>query len=192
MVFASSADGDPGLFRQSADGTGDIEHLVTIEGSSGIGAGNWSPDESLLVFGRIGGGNDIGVMTMEGERSWAPLLQTDADEFGPVISHDGQWIAYVSSETGRQEVYVQRFPDLGLRQQISTDGGMDPTWSPDGGELFYLGTRGGGGPDDMAVVEIDLGPYPSAHQTCCSTTHPMFAPPLRAASMTLAPTGSDS
>ena len=53
---------------------------------------------------------------------------------------------------------MQRFPELGLRQQISTDGGMHPTWSPDGRALFYLGTRGGGGPDEMAVVTIDPGP----------------------------------
>ena len=53
---------------------------------------------------------------------------------------------------------MQRFPDLGERQQISTEGGMDPTWSPDGQALFYLGSRGGGGPDEMAVVTIDPGP----------------------------------
>ena len=95
---------------------------------------------------------------MEGERSWTPLLATDASEIDPVISPDGQWIAYASDETGRFEVYVQRFPELGLRQQISTDGGLRPAWSPDGRALFYLGTRGGGGPDEMAVVTIDPGP----------------------------------
>ena len=101
---------------------------------------------------------DIGVLTMEGERSWEPLLELEAVEFGPAISPDGQWIAYVSNETGRNEVYVQRFPDHGGRQPISTEGGLDPTWSPDGQALFYLGIRGGGGPDEMAVVTIDPGP----------------------------------
>ena len=101
---------------------------------------------------------DIGVLSMEGERSWEPLLETEALEYAPAISPDGQWIAYVSSDTGRHEVYVQRFPDLGERQQISTEGGIDPTWSPDGQALFYLGTRGGGAPDEMAGVTIDPGP----------------------------------
>ena len=157
VVFASLGDGEPGLFRQSADGTGDVERLVTIEAT--VRAGNWSPDGSRLVFDMLrGSAVDIGVLTMEGERSWTPLLETDAREFGPVISPDGQWIAYVSDDTGGLEVYVQRFPELGLRQPISTDGGMDPIWSPDGRALFYLGTRGGGGPDEMAVVTIDPGP----------------------------------
>ena len=95
---------------------------------------------------------------MEGERSWEPLLETEAREFGPALSADGQWIAYVSDDTGRLEVYVQRFPGLGERQQISTDGGMDPMWSPDGRALFYLGTRGSGPPNEMVVVAIDPGP----------------------------------
>ena len=159
VVFASQADGEPGFFRQSADGTGAVERLVTIEGSAASPrAGNWSPDGSRLVFGAMQAPPNIGVLTMEGERSWTPLLATDAAEFSPVISPDGQWIAYVSTETGRPEVYVQRFPELGLRQPISTDGGVDPVWSPDGRALFYLGTRGGGGVDEMAVVTIDPGP----------------------------------
>ena len=161
VVFASlMGDGEPGLFRQSADGTGEVEPLVTIEGSAGVRPGNWSPDGSRLVFETFGTGTDsnIGVLTMEGERSWTQLLATDARERGPEISPNGQWIAYVSNETGRSEVYVQRFPDLGLRQPISTDGGMRPAWSPDGRALFYLGTRGGGGVDEMAVVTIDPGP----------------------------------
>ena len=86
------------------------------------------------------------------------LAATAVGEFDPVISPDGHWIAYVSGETGRGEVYVQRFPELGLRQQISTDGGLRPAWSPDGRAIFYLGTRGGGVPDEMAVVTIDPGP----------------------------------
>ena len=53
---------------------------------------------------------------------------------------------------------LQRFPDLGERQQISTEGGLDPTWSPNGQALFFLGLRGDGVPDEMAVVNIDLGP----------------------------------
>ena len=161
VVFASPGDGEPGFFRQSADGTGAVERLVSIEATAGsLRAGNLSPDGSRLVFSAGFGGTDpdIGVLTMEGERSWTPLLATDEGEVDPVISPDGQWIAYSSNETGRVEVYVQRFPELGLRQQISTDGGLRPAWSPDGRALFYLGTRGGGAPEEMVVVTIDPGP----------------------------------
>ena len=98
------------------------------------------------------------VSVSGGARSWTPLLATNARESDPAISPDGQWIAYASGETGRVEVYVQRFPELGLRQQISTDGGLRPAWSPDARALFYLGTRGGSSPQEMAVVTIDPGP----------------------------------
>ena len=157
LVFASQRDGESGLFRQSADGTGEVEHLATLENSGRIRAGNWSPDGSRLVVSTRGNGN-IGVLTMEGEPSWSPLLDSTTTEDNPAISPDGQWIAYESDDTGRTEIYVERFPELGLRQPISTDGGYDPIWSPDGRELFYLGTRGGGAPDDVVVVTFDPGP----------------------------------
>ena len=158
VVFTSDRDGGRGFYRKSADGTGDVEHLVTIEGAGGLRAGNWSPDGSRLVFDSVQDATrqDIGVLSMEGEPSWEPLFETEVGEFGPTISPDGQWLAYVSAETGRNEVYVQRFPDLGERHQISTDGGVDPLWSPDGQALYYRGT-GRYTLDDMRFVSIDPG-----------------------------------
>src|SRR5262249_28098351 len=50
---------------------------------------------------------------------------------------DGKWIAYTSNESGRDEVYVASYPGPGGRVQISTDGGVNPVWSPTGRELFY-------------------------------------------------------
>ena len=162
VVFTSDRDGELGFFRKSADGTGEVERLATMEGAGILRAYGWSPDGNSLVFNMnrpdVETGADIGPLSMEGERSWVQLLESEVDELEPAISPDGQWIAYGSNDTGRNEVYVQRFPDLGERQQISTEGGIDATWSPDGQALFYLGTRGGGGPDEMAVVTIDPGP----------------------------------
>jgi WD40-like Beta Propeller Repeat len=63
---------------------------------------------------------------------------TDADETQGRFSADGRWIAYTSSESGRAEVYVQRFPRSDGRWQISQDGGSNPLWRRDGGELFFL------------------------------------------------------
>ena len=95
---------------------------------------------------------------MEGDDAWEPLVDTAASEGGAALSPDGQWMAYMSDETGRYEVYVQRFPALGERQQISTNGGLDPTWSPDGDALYYLDTGGGSDPRQMVRVSIDAGP----------------------------------
>ncbi len=69
---------------------------------------------------------------MDGEETWEPLLQSEANEAAPTLSPNGEWIAYVSDKTGRSEIYVQRFPDLGDRQLISSGVGMEPVWSPEG------------------------------------------------------------
>ena len=71
----------------------------------------------------------------------------------PAIAPNGQWIAYVSDETGNLEVYVQRYPDLGDRRLVSVGGGTQPVWSSDGRELLY----GRGGPPDAVMrVTVDM------------------------------------
>ena len=89
---------------------------------------------------------------MDSDGAWQPLLQTEANERTPAISPDGRWIAYTSDETGQAEVYLERFPDLGQRRQISTGGGAEPLWSPDGRELFYRSDEA------MMVVSVETEP----------------------------------
>ena len=60
-----------------------------------------------------------------------------AEERGATFSPNGQWLAYVSDESGQDEVYVQAYPGAGQRVTVSTDGGVEPVWSRDGSELFY-------------------------------------------------------
>ncbi len=66
-----------------------------------------------------------------------PFIEDDAR-----ISPDGKWLAYGSNESGRLEVYIQSFPEPGLRQQISSGGGMGPKWRQDGRELYYKSPDG--------------------------------------------------
>jgi len=63
----------------------------------------------------------------------SPFNKTQAQ-----VSPDGRWIAYTSYESGRDEVYVDRFPVPGDRQQVSSAGGVQPRWSREGHELFYV------------------------------------------------------
>ncbi len=66
------------------------------------------------------------------------FLATPAAEVFPVFSRDGRWIAYLSNETGRPEVYVRPFPGPGGKWEISTEGGSYAFWSRDGRELFFM------------------------------------------------------
>ena len=66
-----------------------------------------------------------------------PFLVTPAMEGGPRFSPDGNWLAYMSTESGRGEIYVQQLGGARRKRQISTDGGVQPIWNPEGGELFY-------------------------------------------------------
>ena len=131
VVFASNREGPVGLFSKAADGTGDVERLVTIEEADNIAPQSWSLDGKMLVFTYASAGSvDIGVLMMDGDRSWQPLMETEADETGSVIAPQGGWMAYDSDETGELEVYVQRFPDLGDKKLISTSGGRRPPLVP--------------------------------------------------------------
>jgi len=141
------------FFWKRADGTGAADKLLTSEAAGNFKAYGWSPDAMGMVFDYGTPPNlDIGLLEMEGEQAWRPLLETEANEAAPMVSPDGTWIAYVSDQTGQHEIYVQRFPDLGDRRPISSGGGTAPLWSSDGSELFYRND------DQMMAVSIDRDP----------------------------------
>jgi len=93
---------------------------------------------------------DIWVLSEEGEAK--PLIVTEFNEGFPRLSPDGRWLAYVSNESGKYEVYVQSYPGGSEKVTVSTEGGFEPLRSPDGRELFY---RGGG---SVMVVSIQTTP----------------------------------
>lgn len=131
--------------RQSANTTNEVF-------DSGAGQFAVSATGSLLYVPAV-----VDVET----RHATPLLHGTAHEYYPDISPDGRWIAYVSNESGRNEVYVQPFPGLGSRHQISIDGGTAPAWSRDGRELFYTTTTTLGGQASvtkMMAVSVKLAP----------------------------------
>ena len=155
VVFASNREaGGIGLFRRASDGTGAVEHLTTVEGSRTLLPRAWSPDGRQLIFSYTAGtSSNIGVLSLEEEPSWEPLLQSEANERRPTISPNGEWIAYASDQSGQEEIYVERFPQLGQRQQVSTGGGAGPRWSPDGRELIYASAT--------ALFAVPIGTEPT-------------------------------
>jgi serine/threonine protein kinase/Tol biopolymer transport system component len=119
------------------DGSGVAERLITGEGLPI--PGSWSPDGQVLAYSEQDPttGWDIWVLKLEGDRKPRPFLQTPSNEDAALFSPDGRWLAYQSDESGRNEIYVSPFPDPGRKWQISTEGGTEPLWAPNGRELFY-------------------------------------------------------
>ena len=142
-----------GLFSRAADGTGEVQHLVTVENARDLRMWGRPIDSGRLLFsnGAFSGG-DVALLSFEGQPSSQPVLDSEASERFATVSPDGRWIAYASDETGEYEVYVQRFPDGGERQRVSAAGGMKPLWSPDGDTLFYV-TR-----NTMMIVSVTMEP----------------------------------
>jgi Tol biopolymer transport system component len=154
IAFQSSKEGPLGplkVFWQLADGSGGLERLTSSEDTGA--PVSWSPDGQLLAYIEITPttGYDIWVLRMS-DRKAQPFLRTPFNESVPRFSPDGRWLAYVSDESGRYEIYVQSYPGPGGKFQISTDGGTEPVWNPNGRELFY---RTG---DKMMAVDIATNP----------------------------------
>ena len=131
--------GEP-LSWKRADGTGVVETLG--DDPRRVVPQAFSPDGTTLVFrDRTGTNADLGMLTLEGDRTFTLLLDEEYVERHAALSPDGRWLAYTSYETGEPEVYVRPFPDVGGggQWQVSTDGGWWPVWNPSGIELFYSG-----------------------------------------------------
>ena len=136
LAFRSNRNGPLNIYWEMADGSGGSERLTTSDRNQIPSA--WSSDGQLLTFHQVAPMTvrDIWVFRLS-SRTQEPFLQTRAIEGAPRLSPNGRWLAYISNESGQPEVYVQPYPGPGGKWQISTDGGMEATWNPNGRELFY-------------------------------------------------------
>ncbi len=149
IVFSSDRDGPRNLYQKNAIGAGKEELLLKTE-TNKI-AMDWSADGKYILFTvndpktKI----DLWVFPLFGDQKPTPWLQTESNERLARFSPDGRWIAYISDESGVNEVYVQTFPGSEGKWQVSTNGGYFPTWRHDGKELFYVSSD-----KKMMAVEI--------------------------------------
>jgi serine/threonine protein kinase len=127
--------------------------LVPAKGDS-QSAESWSPDGSAIAYTSrsLGGPPKVMVAYVGGRQEAKEFAGGKAPVGSSKFSPDGRWIAYCSNESGKPQVFVQAFPGPGTKLQISSDGGTDPVWKRNGGELYY---RKG---DSMMVVEVSTAP----------------------------------
>ena len=152
LAFTSTRRGPRNIYWMPADGSGPAEQLTRSH--------NW---QNIVFYGADGRSlffteqeavtsSDVWVLPLDGERRPRPLLATSAIELFPALSPDGRWLAYTSTESRRDEVYVRPHPGPGRKWAISRDGGSQPSWAADGRELYY---RSG---DRMMVVPVRSRP----------------------------------
>jgi serine/threonine-protein kinase len=174
IIFSSTRDGSSSVYRQRADGTGVATRLTEAQINQFPISMAPKGDRVLLQVG-LGGANGSDLFLLDLDRPTErvsaqspkprdakpssflvpePLVKTPDGEANAMISPNGRWLAYQSNESGNWDIYVRSFPvvDNGMRSTVSTNGGTQPRWSSDGGELFYLSPR-----NEMMSVRVGSG-----------------------------------
>jgi Tol biopolymer transport system component len=150
-VFSSDAKGDQDLLRTDLSGS---EAPAPLPGGIGQTRGErdiakaWLRDGNTLLYKTIGKDATLWAFSLDGGGPPQPLLKGfSVDQ--PQVSPDGRWLAYISTESGRFEVYVEPFRRRGARVRVSANGGGQPRWRGDGKEIFYLALDG-------ALMSVDV------------------------------------
>jgi serine/threonine-protein kinase len=151
LAYSSNKAGPDNMYSKSLDGSTSEEQLNASDQANYCFS--WSR-EGVLAFVMASPRTlqDIWVLRPDEKGRATPFLQTQFGEGAPAFSPDGRWIAYVSNESGRNEVYVRPFPGPGEKITVSADGGNEPVWTRDGRELLYRNA------DSMMVVEVSTTP----------------------------------
>jgi eukaryotic-like serine/threonine-protein kinase len=163
IAFASPPSGD--VFVRDTRSSDKPKLLFQLPAFSPLD--DWSRDGRYIAYEAVDWKTfrfDIGVLDLQ-EKTSRPLIATSANESGLAFSPDGRWIAYLSDESGADEIYVQSFPAGSDRQQVSLGGGTQPRWRGDGRELFYVSP-------DRKIMAVDI---PAGERIEAGKPHALFA-----------------
>ena len=157
VAFHSLRGTKHGIYLSPADSSGKPELL--LESDTLVTPTSWTRDVKTLFYtqGDVGGNQQICTLPgpgSDGQRKPRVFLQTSFQESDAQISPDGRWVAHVSTESGMQEIYVRPYPGPGEKVPLSTGGGFQPRWSPNGRELFYV--AGQIGHNDNSLMAVDV------------------------------------
>ena len=161
LVYASSTTDVNNLYATNVDGSGEPERLTTSDSEQF--PSSWASTGNVIAFLQLpgsgaGSSGGIWVLPLEGDRKPRLFLESRFTLKYPEFSPDGHWMAYVSNESGADEVYVQPYPGPGQKIRISTGGGSAPIWTPNGRELLYRDRDRQGGRFFSAAIR-SLSPF---------------------------------
>ncbi len=165
VAYQSLRDGEWNTWIKRADGSGPEELLLDLDRD--IWGVAWSRDGKWLIVSVDGppGSDDIYAYRPDVDSVPVPVVADAFDEFEPALSPDGRWLAYVSDESGRSEVYVRSFPATTAgKWQVSSEGGIEPVWSGDSRELFFRSLDG----RQILVADMSAGPNSAANRRLAS------------------------
>ena len=141
IAFSSNRAGAYQLYEKAANGAGSTQPL-TEDHALSEAPDSWSSDGRYIAYERVGlqgkTGSEIWILPLFGDKKPFPFLSSASNESMASFSPDGKWLAYVSDESGRAEVYIVPFPKRSGKWQVSTEGGTRPRWRRDGKELFFV------------------------------------------------------
>ncbi len=151
IVFVSDRLGTVDVFQKAVGGVSEEQLVLKTVGNTPTMS--WSPDGHTIAL--LTGGGGLSVFDFVKRTPEVPVSTSEFLEIEFQFSPDGHWFSYSSDESGRAEIYVQRWPVSGDKWRVSIDGGTDARWRPDGKELFYLSPT-----KALMAVPIDLAATP--------------------------------
>jgi len=132
-VFYAERDGGVEIHWAPWNGSGKAEKLLGEKGIPLFPA-QCTPDGRSLIYYR---GGDVWEVSLDSARTTRPLLETPFNEFNPVVSPNGRWLAYQSGESGSNEVFIVPYPRGEGRWQVTSGGARDVSWNADGSEIIF-------------------------------------------------------
>ena len=170
IAFATGRNGGVDIYERKVGATGDDDAVLRVNAIPILFPSDWSRDGKYLMYYRTDTKTrlDTWVLPLFGDRTPTKILGTPYNESQGQFAPDGKSFAFVSDESRQPQVYLHSFPSATRQGQVSTTGGTQPRWRPDGRELFYLAPDG-----KMMSVAI------RGNDTLeTDTPRPMFSTPL--------------
>jgi Tol biopolymer transport system component len=151
VAYTSQKKGNRDILEKSASGIGEETALVSSSDPESID--DWSPDGKYILYRTGANTNTIFALPLFGDRKPFPVIESKFNKDSSHLSYDSKWLAYNAAESARSEVYIVSFPKPDQKRQISTNGGAQPRWRPDGKELYFVAGDG-----KMMAVDVTTEP----------------------------------